>query len=289
MGDRSSGEGWPADAWRPPRPHRRSADGHPVPLWERRFCSEACGIPWERLCAIQRWITGDTQERVMRWDDSAAAEALRDSKARYCARYHGRPCGIPLPDPDMYIDEVDHDAIVDPELIADLEKPPPQYSEPDDAAAPLTTGDRVLLEDIRPTGWDEVPEPNPLNCGRVVDAWDHSTGWNEVPEPNRLNRDGSADAWNQGDPWSSGGGRSDFVAEDNRRNAQWGTWENKNRISDHGRRNGRKRDGGGRWGPRHIRPKYQTSHYQSNNEPWGNCRGGGRNWTGKQRYQEHYP
>ncbi|KAG6501163.1 hypothetical protein ZIOFF_041033 [Zingiber officinale] len=143
----------------------------------------------------------------------------------------------------------------------------------------------VLLEDIRPTGWDEVPEPNPLNRGGVADAWDHSTGWDEVPAPNLSNRDGFVDAWNQGDPRrSSGPERSDFVAQDNRRNAQWDTWEEKNRTFDRGRRNGRKREGGDRWGPRHIRP-----HYKSNNEPWGNCRGGGRYLTGIQRYREHYP
>ncbi|KAG6497198.1 uncharacterized protein LOC121991341 [Zingiber officinale] len=276
MADRSGSGGWPADAWRSPSPHRGAPDGHLVPMWERRFCSEACGIPWERLCAIQRWMTGDMQERVMRWDDSAVAEAFRNAKARYCARYHGRPCCIPLPDPDMYIDDVDHDAFGDPELIADLEKPPPKYSELDYPAAASTTGGMVLLEDIRPTGWDEVPEPNPLNRGGVADAWDHSTGWDEVPAPNLLNRDGFVDALNQGDPRrSSGPERSDFVAQDNRRNAQWDTWEEKNRTFDRGRRNGRKREGGDRWGPRHIRP-----HYKSNSEPWGNCRGGGRQKSG---------
>uniref|UniRef100_A0A804QPZ0 Uncharacterized protein n=1 Tax=Zea mays TaxID=4577 RepID=A0A804QPZ0_MAIZE len=59
---------------------------------------------------------------VVDWDDSAALEAFNDAKARFCAIYHGQHYDIPLPDPDMFIDIINPDEYVDPELVADLEK-----------------------------------------------------------------------------------------------------------------------------------------------------------------------
>lgn len=48
----------------------------------------------------------------MDWDDSEALNNFLDSKERFRAKYHGEPYEEPVLDPDMYIDEVDHNSNV---------------------------------------------------------------------------------------------------------------------------------------------------------------------------------
>ncbi|TKW17271.1 hypothetical protein SEVIR_5G355100v4 [Setaria viridis] len=108
----------PGKPRRPPRSH--GGGNFSVPLWEKKFCTDACAIPWGKLCETKKLMSLYTN--VVDWEDSAALEAFNDAKARFCAVYHGQHCDIPLPDPDMFIDIVNPDEYVDPELVADLEK-----------------------------------------------------------------------------------------------------------------------------------------------------------------------
>uniref|UniRef100_A0A0E0JPV8 Uncharacterized protein n=1 Tax=Oryza punctata TaxID=4537 RepID=A0A0E0JPV8_ORYPU len=117
-GYRDRGGGEQGKYWRPPRSHGNG--NFSVPLWEKKFCTDACAIPWGKLCETKKLMP--LYKNVVDWDDSAALEAFNDAKARFCAVYHGQPCDIPLPDPNMYIDMVNQDEHVDPELVADLEK-----------------------------------------------------------------------------------------------------------------------------------------------------------------------
>lgn len=57
---------------------------------------------------------------VQEWDDSGGLEAFQNAKFRYWAKINNRQCDIPLPDPDLYIDEVDYNAVIDPEVVVDL-------------------------------------------------------------------------------------------------------------------------------------------------------------------------
>lgn len=108
----------PGKPRRPPRSH--GSVSFSVPLWEKKFCTDACAIPWAKLCETKRLMS--LYKSVVDWDDSAALEAFNDAKARFCAVYHGQRYDIPLPDPNMFIDIVNPDEYVDPELVADLEK-----------------------------------------------------------------------------------------------------------------------------------------------------------------------
>lgn len=47
---------------------------------------------------------------MLAWDDSAGKEAFDNAKARFWAEINNLPSEIPLPDPNMYIQEVDHGA-----------------------------------------------------------------------------------------------------------------------------------------------------------------------------------
>ncbi|XP_010931578.1 uncharacterized protein [Elaeis guineensis] len=282
------GGGRTPKSWRPPHPP--GSDVPSVPLWEKKFCTRVGAIPWKRFCENKKFM--GMYKNVLQWDDSAALEAFQDAKARFYAEYNGLPCDIPLPDPDMYIDEVDQDAVVDPEMVADLEKPPPAHADVDNT---VTNGWDSFIFTNKPvpaSGWGDTEDPVPSNektgeCGSA--NWDayveqiKPSGWGDAAEPYSSSWDvknDSSNAWGY-----SGGGWGKGVAQDNPlvggsynywdngRRSSWETWENRN--SEPSRRNRRKRDGGGRFGSRFTKPKYQVDGYQSNSS-WGDCRGRNR-------------
>ncbi|CAL4992027.1 unnamed protein product [Urochloa decumbens] len=128
------------DARRPPLPPPDHGHRHcPVPLWEREFCSYVGNISWQRFCETKRYVS--IFNSLDHWDDSGAFENFQNAKARFWADYHRQPCDIPLPDPDLYIDMVDHHCNVDPELVADLDK----------LRLPVDSDSCAVV----PTGWDD--------------------------------------------------------------------------------------------------------------------------------------
>ncbi|XP_021609679.1 bifunctional endo-1,4-beta-xylanase XylA [Manihot esculenta] len=58
---------------------------------------------------------------VLNWDDSAGEEAFQNAKKRFWAEINGLTSEISLPDPDKYVDNIDWNPDIDPELITDLE------------------------------------------------------------------------------------------------------------------------------------------------------------------------
>lgn len=61
-------------------------------------------------------------KNVLEWDDSASEEAFHNAKQRFWAQINGLPCEISPPEPDIYIDIIDYDAYIDPELVLDLDR-----------------------------------------------------------------------------------------------------------------------------------------------------------------------
>lgn len=121
-----------------------------------------CLIPWKRLCETKEVMS--MYENVVKWDDSGAREAFENAKARFWAEINGRRTDIVLPGPDLFIDKVDDYAVVDPELIADLEKP----------ASSMSRGGAV-------TGWDSVDRPVSAS-GWDEDGWgERAEHWGEDP------------------------------------------------------------------------------------------------------------
>ncbi|THU64857.1 hypothetical protein C4D60_Mb01t30890 [Musa balbisiana] len=148
-----------------------------VPQWEKKFCTDVCLIPWRKLCETKRVMS--MYENVVQWNDSAGEEAFKDAKARFWAEINGLPCDIPLPDPDMYIDVVNQEAFVNPQLVEDLYKQPPTL---DDGERDASCGWDSFIFAYRPvpaSGWgDEDPVPNgwlgascpaPTRCGHSED------------------------------------------------------------------------------------------------------------------------
>ncbi|XP_010922225.1 uncharacterized protein [Elaeis guineensis] len=275
-------------SWRPL--HAPGSEILSVPLWEKKFCTCVGAIPWKRFCENKKFM--GMYKNVIQWDDSAALEAFQNAKARFFAEYNGFHCNIPPPDPNLYIDEVDQDAIVDPDLVADLDKPPPASIDVDNTA---TNGwDSFIFTDkpVPASGWDDTEDPVPSNekTGEHSSAnWDayieqiRPSGWGNASETYCSSWDiknDSGNAWGcSGGVWGKGLVRDKLLVcgtdnyWDNWKRNSWGTWENRN--NEPNRRNGRKRDGGGRFGSRYTKPKYQVDGHQSNNS-WTDCRGRNR-------------
>ncbi|KAK7834767.1 hypothetical protein CFP56_024119 [Quercus suber] len=83
------------------------------------FCFEVGSMPWIRLLEAKKNIS--KFDKVMKWDDSAGKKAFHNAKRRFWAKFNGFPCNIPLPDPDIYIDKIDWDSKIDPQLLLDVE------------------------------------------------------------------------------------------------------------------------------------------------------------------------
>jgi hypothetical protein len=91
-----------------------------VPLWEKKFCASIGSVPWGKLIEVKRYMC--LHPNVVNWDDSAAKEAFNNAKNRFWAEINDIPCDIPLPDPSIYIDDIDWNASVDTELYLDVER-----------------------------------------------------------------------------------------------------------------------------------------------------------------------
>jgi hypothetical protein len=103
---------------------------------------------------------------VVNWADSAVKEAFDNAKNRFWAEFNGFPCNIPLPDPNIYIDDVDWDATVDPELYLDIDKEAEARRHMEEKAEePVILGSSLLLNQSfsgpgwpAPTGWGDEEE-----------------------------------------------------------------------------------------------------------------------------------
>ncbi|XP_022742322.1 uncharacterized protein LOC111293707 [Durio zibethinus] len=91
-----------------------------VPMWEKKFCTLVGRISWRKVVDAKKSICYNND--VLNWDDSAGKEAFQNAKKRYLAEINGFSCNISAPDPNAYIDEINWNPYIDPELIRDLEQ-----------------------------------------------------------------------------------------------------------------------------------------------------------------------
>ncbi|KDP22124.1 hypothetical protein JCGZ_25955 [Jatropha curcas] len=128
---------------------REKNNTRPIPAWEKQFCFAVGGIRWQDFLRAKKYASEFT--KIMEWDDSAGKESFYNAKSRFWAKNGGLPFKTPLPSPDIYIDRIDWTAKLDSQLLLDLEKAR-IYQVRDYEKE--TEKDRVLLKDIKPTGWD---------------------------------------------------------------------------------------------------------------------------------------
>ncbi|MQL89051.1 hypothetical protein Taro_021619 [Colocasia esculenta] len=226
-----------------------------IPSWEKRFCTSVCRIPWRRICETKRLMS--YYSNVLDWDDSAGKEAFDNAKSRFFAKINGLTCDISLPGPDIYIDEIDWDAEIDPQLLLDLDKEfvPADMEGKDGKIGFLSSGwDRA----IPCTGWGDAEDVT----SPVRDAWTES-GWTNSGE-----NGGNVEGWDRTNDW--GGGAVDSSGWDN------GDWNN-NSGWGAGARNDSSGWGAGTWndnsgwgaGEWEVNPGQITTGWEDNTG-WGN-------------------
>uniref|UniRef100_A0A5B6ZT63 SRCR domain-containing protein n=1 Tax=Davidia involucrata TaxID=16924 RepID=A0A5B6ZT63_DAVIN len=170
-----------------------------VPSWEKKFCTLVGSVPWRKLVETKKIM--HLYDNVVKWNDSAGEEAFHNAKNRYWAAINGLRCDISLPDPNIYIDEIDWNSSIDPELLLDLERDfvVPDGGENDEKVVIL--GQSLLLDQsFSCTGWGEAEEGVKKVCNSSSDN-------NENPwERNGSHGDGAVRESGWGDvcnnPWS---------------------------------------------------------------------------------------
>ncbi|PUZ62893.1 hypothetical protein GQ55_3G023200 [Panicum hallii var. hallii] len=248
-----------------------------VPLWEREFCSYVGNISWPRFCINKLYVS--VYNNLEQWDDSGAFENFQNSKARFWANYHGQPSDIPLPDPDMYIDKVDHRCKVDPELVADLDKVWLPFDS-DYSSAPATGSGNAGADNKctqnRSGNWDiYIEKPAEVNKW----DWDANAIWG--------GKDESSSKWgNSNSGWGASlepschGWSNHQYASNNRNNNFYGGSNNNRsryREEDPSHASGRKRNRGGYFQQRnHKQSGQDEGHHQRSS--WQDLRGRNREW-----------
>ncbi|GAB4843896.1 hypothetical protein Ancab_013860 [Ancistrocladus abbreviatus] len=217
---------------RPPR-----GENSPVPSWEKKFCTSVGAVPWSKLVETKRIMY--LFDNVVKWNDSAGEEAFWNAKNRFWANINGLACDIKLPDPDMYIDEINWDAEIDPELLLDLDRESAISDKTAEEGGIVNLGNPLDLthsflcsgwgdneeelrgvaeshsqtqihdcdehvnnhEAVKEVSWDNWEDCNDWNCKAVKETgWDSSGNWNEWGHHDAM----KGNYWDSSRDWNDG-------------------------------------------------------------------------------------
>ncbi|KAE8702621.1 U4/U6 small nuclear ribonucleoprotein PRP4-like protein-like [Hibiscus syriacus] len=239
-----------------------------VPTWEKKFCTLVGSVPWWKLLETKRFMY--LYDNVVQWNDSAGEEAFHNAKNRFWAEINGLPCDIRLPDPDSYIDKIDWDSEIDPELLLDLEREPKVPDEKDKSEHVVILGNFLLLNQpfVCGGGWGDAEEGAVKENNMSSSNWknkDYENSW----EPNNGNMKdtGYGNCWNNSWEWNQRGNNcndwdnNDSSYVDYNRTGDWGTWD----VT------GRKREDADQYMSRYKTTRFHDN--SQNNRRWRNPRG----------------
>ncbi|KAG5043303.1 hypothetical protein GLYMA_03G132800v4 [Glycine max] len=288
-----------------------------VPAWERKFCTSIGSVPWRKLVESKKYM--HLFEHVVNWDDSAGKEAFDNAKTRYWAEINGVPCNISPPDPNIFIDEVDWNATVDPQLILDVEtelaKVPNEELRKNDHEIVMIGGALFLNEQKLPcTGWDDdyaAEGPKPFDPNSAVQGWGENLQEHNGVESGKLNHAPAEHAGEHVAPAEPAKedfslaepAKEDFSLAEHAKGHEWQDWRNDswgwNQRENYGgggggdlHKMGRGRNGGGGYGNWGTWDGYNRrrennmswsktpSAYNGNNEYHVNNNRGRRNYRG---------
>ncbi|XP_043690701.1 uncharacterized protein LOC122641510 [Telopea speciosissima] len=244
-----------------------------VPAWEKKFCTLVGSIPWGKLLEAKKLMS--YFENVLQWNDSAGEEAFHNAKNRFWAQINGLPCDISLPDPDIYIDKIDWNSDIDPELLLDLERELVPPDEEDKEVKSRLIGDSLffLNQPVPCTGWGDAEEdqvkpvedslrPGFQDCGKNANSannpWEGECAWgNNTLESNNTWGDYGANSW-ESNQWENNNNNYNWENPERRGNENWGgTW---------------KRDNASQYMSRYKTSRFQGADYQTDHG-WKNGRG----------------
>ncbi|KAL2559678.1 uncharacterized protein Fot_04417 [Forsythia ovata] len=263
-----------------------------VPLWEKEFCKVVGSLDWETFLNMKKFI--HLYNNVIEWNDSAGEEAFHDAKKRFWAKTQGLPCDVSLPDPDLYIDEINWHLEIDPELLLELECKPEIPDGDESHETVVIFGDALLANQaFFSTGWGDKEEnfkiptsESPADYGNPGEHdWDnafHDGTANGCPDyrNNTWNVNHGSGAirhmpweggWNSTWDWNHSNGHNNYEVkpvkpknfEDKREDNVQGSWD----VNNMGRVDG----------ARQYFSRYRTSRFQGNehhkNHMWWKDRG----------------
>lgn len=184
--------------WSPPRdepcPDPETEDWQDnIPMWEKKFCYLVGRMPWRKVLSTKNFM--HCHSSILGWDDSAGKEAFDNAKRRFWEGINSLPLSSELPNPNMYIDEIDWNTYIDPELVRDSDR---AYFNPNDKY--------YLPYDHSLRGDNGCPDDN-------INPWERAQVQTTAVKD-------KATGWNQWDNWPGGG-------ESRQEHAQSGTAKNK--------------------------------------------------------------
>ncbi|XP_050230381.1 uncharacterized protein LOC126679405 [Mercurialis annua] len=254
-----------------------------VPAWEKRFCSSVGLVPWRKLLETKKFMY--LYENVVQWNDSAVEEAFNNAKIRFWAEINGFPCDISLPDPDIYIDEIDWSSDISSELYLDLDREPKYPAETDKKEEVIIFGSSLLNQSFSCIGWGEAEEdlqkaaakgvdPRCRDCDRKGD--DENPWATDVYQADgAIINNEQKNCWDDSYKWKSnsnewgktynewGSSYNEWNTVDDRTGGVRGTWDE----------NSRKREDAGRYMSRYKTSRFHGDDYQMDRGWWRNGRG----------------
>lgn len=162
-----------------------------APSWDKRLSTSVSKIPWKKICERKRFES--SFQNILEWNDSAVKEAAQNAKARFCAKISGLPCDASLPDPDLYIEDVDWNAYVDPRLLSALNGERTVSEHGDDDCNHEILDSALWNQLIIPSGWGDIDDNAVMKanntmgpgCGNYNRTADSSKGWAHSDEENK--------------------------------------------------------------------------------------------------------
>ncbi|KAJ6714012.1 hypothetical protein OIU85_025618 [Salix viminalis] len=152
-----------------------------IPSWEKKFCSLIGSVPWRKVVDAKKYMY--CHGNILNWDDSAGEEAFHNAKNRFWAEINGVSCVISPPDPNLYIDEINWNVCIDPEVIKDLEQD-------------------LFVPDEGDTDTDDVKNPweSNNNMQSSLSLIDKAKSWNQQDSDNNK----CSNLNNVDNPWERG-------------------------------------------------------------------------------------
>ncbi|XVF10865.1 hypothetical protein REPUB_Repub07fG0219900 [Reevesia pubescens] len=139
--------------------HRQESSWQSLPAWEKQFCVKVGAMSWKRFVQAKKNLY--KTDKVYDWNDSAGLKAFNEAKQRFWAEFHGFPCKKSLPSADMYTDkDIDWSPKIDEELFSEI-KALSDDDQEEVVVAKEIDWFSIPLDQIKPTGWDEVWDYGP--------------------------------------------------------------------------------------------------------------------------------
>ena len=181
-------------------------------------------VPWRKVVNTKNFMSCHTS--VLNWDDSAVEETFQNAKKRFWSEINGFHCQAPTPDPDIYIDEIDWNPDIDPELMKELDLEffaPADEGEGADrllrrnkktrnsASSPSDVSNTNQADDVNPWGGN--------NAQANVVSESEENGWGEWNDCIKVSKNVDDD----NNPWEVKASPANGILK----NDSWGGHENK--------------------------------------------------------------